>query len=162
MPELKREQLAISYSDLSESTFFRVIAERVSFEDANLSGISFVNDNMAGASFRDVNLASSTIEDVNLSGTRIQHANLTGIQIDHVHLMGTQFRNVVLPREGEPNHDPQQNYAPVIFENCALPNALFTKSDLSNVEITGCNIKGLRINGVLVEELLLRVAEEER
>jgi len=81
---------------------------------------------------------------------------MSGVTIDNIRLFGTAFRNVVLPVEGDSNYDPEQNYAPVRFENCKLAGAILTGSDLSNVEISDCNIKGLKINGILIEELLLR------
>ncbi|WP_349403273.1 pentapeptide repeat-containing protein [Cohnella silvisoli] len=84
------------------------------------------------------------ITNANLSGTGIQHANLSHAVIDHVHLYGTEFLNIVLPQEGDGNFNPDGQYKPIIFRN----------SNLSNMEIIDCDISGLKINGILIEELL--------
>ncbi|WP_232189284.1 hypothetical protein [Cohnella silvisoli] len=74
----------------------------------------------------------------------MQHANLSHAVIDHVHLYGTEFLNIVLPQEGDGNFNPDGQYKPIIFRN----------SNLSNMEIIDCDISGLKINGILIEELL--------
>lgn len=76
---------------------------------------------------------------VNMSGIKISDANFSHVIIDHVQLFGTEFHNVVLPMEGDGKYHPDGQ-----LRNC----------DLSNVEITDCDITGSKINGILISDLI--------
>ncbi|WP_123040158.1 pentapeptide repeat-containing protein [Cohnella candidum] len=142
--ELKKEKLALQMADISGSTFDKVNAQALIFDNVNLAGSKVNNANMSGVSFSDVNLSELKMSDANLSGARIEHANMSHLVVDHVHLFGTEFTNVVLPQEGDGNYLPDGQYKPIVFRNC----------NLSNMEIIDCDITGLKINGILIEELL--------
>jgi uncharacterized protein YjbI with pentapeptide repeats len=146
---LKVEQLQVEMADMSGSTFQKVKAEELRFDNVNLAKSQIHNANMSGMILNDVNMAGVTISDVNLS-----HA-----VIDHVHLFGTEFRNVVLPKEGDGNYNPDGEYKPIRFDNCNLSDARITGCNLSNLDISGCNISGLKINGIRIEELIRNAGE---
>jgi len=43
---------------------------------------------------------------------------------------------------------------PVRFENCELINSTFTNCNLSNVQLIDCEMNGMKINGILIEDLM--------
>lgn len=93
-------------------------------------------------------------EDVSLVGTKITNANLSNIEIDGVQMGGALFHNIGIPREGDVFYNPDTAGKPIQFENCELVSSKFINCDLSNVEIIDCTLHGIRINGILVEDLL--------
>lgn len=99
---------------------------------------------MSEMTLNDVNASEWKVTNINLSKTSIQNANMSNMNIDHVHLFGTEFTNIVLPSEGDGNYQPDGDYKPIVFKQC----------NLTNMEIIDCDIKGLKINGILIEELL--------
>lgn len=142
--ELQIDKMELKMKDISGSTFNEVKAKELYFDNVNLSKTKINNANMSRMTLHDINASGIGIRDANLSGAAIQHANMSHMKIDHVHLFGTEFVNIVLPQEGDGNHNPDGNYQPIVFNNC----------DLTNMEINNCNITGLKINGILIEELL--------
>ncbi|MGF7050786.1 uncharacterized protein YjbI with pentapeptide repeats [Paenibacillus sp. DS2015] len=142
--ELKVEKLEVVMVDISGSTFKDVNAQELNFENVNLAKSQINNANMSGWVMNDVNLSELKITNANLSKTVIQNANLSHAVIDHVELIGTEFLNIVLPQQGDANYSPEGQYKPIIFRN----------SNLSNMELIDCDISGLKINGILIEELL--------
>jgi uncharacterized protein YjbI with pentapeptide repeats len=147
--ELKVEKLDLAMVDISGSILSKVNAEGVQFDNVNLAKSNINNTNMSGMAMNDVNMSESKITNANLSGTAIQDANFSHCDINHVHLFGTEFTNIVLPHEGDLNYSPEGRYKPVIFRN----------SNLTNMEIIDCDITGLKIYGVLIEELLKEKGE---
>lgn len=141
---LEVEKLDVRMADISGSTFKEVKAQELDFDNVNLAKSRINNANMSEMVMNDVNMSDLKITNVNLSGTRIQHANLCHAVIDHAHLFGTEFNNIVLPLEGDGNFRADGQYKPIIFRN----------SNLTNMEIIDCDISGLKINGILIEELL--------
>ncbi|WMT43036.1 pentapeptide repeat-containing protein [Paenibacillus sp. D2_2] len=106
------------------------------------------------------------MEDVSLAGTKITNANLSNLEIDGAQLGGAYFHNIGIPREGDFHYNPDTAGKPVRFEHCELVQSSFTKCDLRKVEIHECKLEGMRINGILVEDLLnayakLQVKNEE-
>jgi len=122
--------------------------------NADLSNIKLTDINIRDAVFHDVNMHNACIIDANLSGCQIQDANLSEAIIDHVHLFGTTIRNVVLPAESEGgNETANRTYAPIRFHNCDLSGMELTNCRLAHADIRDCDLTGLRINGVLIEDL---------
>lgn len=152
--DLKVEQLALEMADISGSTFQKVKAEALIFNNVNLSKSQINNANMSGMVLNDVNMTGFAISDANLSELKIKNANFIHAVIDHVYLFGTEFRNVILPNEGDRNYDPNGEYKPISFQNCDLSGGQLTKCKLTNMEISDCDISGLKINGVLIEDLI--------
>jgi uncharacterized protein YjbI with pentapeptide repeats len=152
--ELKKEQYQLEMVDISGSTFTKVMAEKVSFDNVNLAGTMFNNINMSEVSINDVNLSGAKITGANISGGGIKDADMSHFVFEHIHLFGAEFHNVVLPQEGGDNYSPTSDYKAILFNNCKLNNSLVESCDLSNMVISDCNITGLRINGYLIEDLI--------
>ena len=73
---------------------------------------------------------------------------------------GTVFENVKRPNaavssfEEEAGTSGWVNVEPVTFLNSDLSTAIFENCDLIDVDIRNCRTDGMRINGVLVQDLL--------
>ena len=141
-------------ADISGAKWQEVRAEELDIDNVSLARTSINNVNMNAIKLNDVNMSEIQITDANMTNLSIKLANFTHANIDHVYLFGTEFKNVVLPREGEPQYQPDGQYKPISFENCNLSNTQLTKCDLSHVEINDCDITGLKINGILISDLL--------
>ena len=103
---------------------------------------------LSGSRFVDVNLAGAEFDNVNLSGAKINNVNLSDIVVTCVQVGGASFRWVGLP----PGAEGQQRG--VHFEETTLCGSTFRKADLTNVAIQECNLEGMRIDGLLVTDLI--------
>nr|WP_233711496.1 pentapeptide repeat-containing protein [Lederbergia citrisecunda] len=95
-----------------------------------------------------------TLEDVSLVGTKITNANLSKLEINGAQMGGAYIHNIGIPKEGDPHYNPETTGQPVRFENCELRGSQISNCDLSNVNIQDCELMGMKINGILVEDLL--------
>ncbi|CKI50475.1 Uncharacterised protein [Streptococcus pneumoniae] len=59
-------------------------------------------------------------------------------------LGGVQFKNTSLGDEKEP----------IVFDKCDLEGSTISNSNLKNIEIENCNIVGMKLNGIPIENLL--------
>ncbi|MCQ6557419.1 pentapeptide repeat-containing protein [Paenibacillus mendelii] len=98
-------------------------------------------------------------EDVSLVGTKIMNANMSHFEVDGAQMGGAYIHNIGIPKEGDLHYNPDIAKLPVRFEHCDFHGAQFTKCDLSNVELMDCEVKGMKINGILVEDLLKLISE---
>jgi uncharacterized protein YjbI with pentapeptide repeats len=110
--------------------------------------------NLDDSKFREFCMNNASIEDVCATGVKITDANLSNLEIEDAQLGGAYIHNIGMPPEGHPNYDPAAKQRPLKFENCDLNGSTITDCNLSNVSITDCNLNGMRINGILVEDLL--------
>jgi len=86
----------------------------------------------------DARLRNSTFRDVDLSATGF-HAT---------RLAGSTFRDVDL--------------SDTVFEDVSVRGARFTEADLTGVTITDSNVAGMRIDGVLVSDLVASYRARQR
>ncbi len=82
------------------------------------------------------------------------NANMSDIEIEQAQLGGAYIHNIGLPPQGHPDYDPNARQRPLKFEDCYLAGTQITNCNLSEVLIDDCNTSGMRINGVLVDEML--------
>ncbi|WP_409340653.1 pentapeptide repeat-containing protein [Paenibacillus sp. MBLB4367] len=127
-----KQKLVVKNSDISHSVFTDCRAEHVAFHDISLPHVKVTYADLSHCLFNDMNMRDGKISDANLSRLTIEGANISGLTI----------RNA-----GADNQ-------PAAFENVEIPNSTFTGCDLTHVNLIDCKIEGLRINGVLIEELL--------
>lgn len=110
---------------------------------------------LPNSNFSVCDLTGVEMNDVNLTRMKITNANLSELFIDGAQIGGTYLKNIGMPPEGHPLHDPNNLLQkPVTLENCDLNNSKFTNCNLSNVKIEGCDISGMKINGIAIEDLL--------
>ncbi|WP_051556421.1 pentapeptide repeat-containing protein [Alkalihalobacterium bogoriense] len=106
-----------------------------------------------------VDLRFSKFTDVNFVGTELKHIFFSNVKVDSMQWGGTVFENIIRPANksdfsGLPGCKGWVNAEPVTFKNCDISTANFENCNLSKVNIENCNIDGLRINGVLIKDLL--------
>jgi len=99
-------------------------------------------------------LNNSDFFDVAMANVKIVNANLSDLEIEGAQLGGAYIHNIGMPPKNHPMYDPEARQRPLLFEDCDLHGSKFTNCDLSDVELADCNIKGLKINGKLIEELI--------
>ncbi|MCM3628666.1 pentapeptide repeat-containing protein [Paenibacillus glycanilyticus] len=141
-------------ADISGAKWQEVRAEELNMDNVSIARTSINNVNMNAMKLNDVNMSEIQISDANMSGLRIKLANFSHANVEHVYLFGTEFKNIVLPREDQPQYQPDGQYRPIRFDDCNLSRTQLTNCDLSNVDINNCDITGLRINGILISDLL--------
>lgn len=144
---LETNKFEFEMKNISGSSFKKVNAQELDFDNVNLSKTNVNNANMSEMTFNDVNAFSWKLTDINLSKTSIKNANMSHMNIENIHLIGTEFSNIMLPVEGDANYLPNGDYKPIKFKNC----------NLTNMEIVDCDISGLKINGILIEDLLKKM-----
>jgi len=98
-------------------------------------------------------------EDVSLAGTKITNANMSHFEVDGAQMGGAYIHNIGIPKEGDLHYNPDTANLPVRFEHCEFEGAQFTKCVLSNVELIDCDVTGMKINGILVEDLLKLISK---
>jgi len=99
-------------------------------------------------------LDNSNFFDVAMTNAKIVEANLSDLEIGSAQLGGAYIHNIGMPPKDHPMYDPEARQRPLRFEDCDLHGSTITNCDLGEVELIDCNIKGLKINGILIEELL--------
>jgi len=113
-------------------------------EDCVPKQISVQREDISGARFEDVNMSRSDFRNVNLAGSHFHDIHFSDVSFHGC----SNLRNI-LKRIGPPDDTRQR---PVTFEGM-LCNSIFRKVDLSNVELIGCNIQGMTVDGVLISDL---------
>jgi len=131
----------------------KAATETLEVEDANITGSRFKNVAMGDTEFHDVGFKGATFRQISFDDSTLHHVDFVNCDLDDVELTGATFRHVRLPKATASLGAVAQQDT-VSFRDCNLKGARITDSNLTNVEIVGCNLSGLRINGVLVEELI--------
>ncbi|MGF1634227.1 MAG: pentapeptide repeat-containing protein [Phycisphaerae bacterium] len=106
---------------------------------------------LGGSRFVDVNLAGAEFDNVNLSGARFNNVNLSDVTIQFAQVGGATFSEVGPPPEQDGRQARQRAAS---FLNMTLCDSTFRNVDLSDVQIIQCAIEGMRIDGILVTDLL--------
>jgi hypothetical protein len=107
------------------------------------------HDFIAGSEFEDLNMAGTRFTNINLSNARFHDINFSDVSFTAVQIGGALFKHIGPPPCGE-----QKRQRPVTFEEAMLMDSIFRKVDMSNVQIIDCNIEGMKIDGILVTEML--------
>lgn len=101
------------------------------FKDQSLPKAEFENCLMSDADFYNMNLEKACFNNSNLSGSLFTDCNLSGSKFTNLNLTDT------------------------LLSNLRLTGSQIFGCDLSNVDIRHCNTEGLRIEGILLEDLLV-------
>jgi uncharacterized protein YjbI with pentapeptide repeats len=109
------------------------------------------NESVAESEFEHSNMSGSKFTDINLSGARFININFSDGYFAAVQIGGTLFKHIGPP----PDKDSKQaRQRPVTFEEAMLCDSIFRKVDMSGVQIIDCNIEGMKIDGILVTDML--------
>ena len=114
-------------------------------------GSKFSDGDMNAALFRNINLANSKFDDINLAGATFFNINMSDISIQATNLGGAKFKHIG-PAPNSSGKDARQKA--ITFEEMQLCDSIFTKVDMSKVQLNQCNVEGMTIDGVLVTDLL--------
>jgi uncharacterized protein YjbI with pentapeptide repeats len=115
---------------------------------------------LKGAELHGIDARNTSLEHVNFVDSKWEHIYFSNVHVNGVQMGGTLFENIIRPAASqsqlteEPGTDGWINVEPVQFRKSDLSQAFFEVCDLSNVVLSNCNITGLRINGILIEELI--------
>lgn len=127
-------RLQVEQSEMKETDFYGIAGSHFTFSNSNLMGAQFSNCNLSESRFQNINFKKSLIADLNLSHSEFAHVTFGGV---YVH-------DTTLEEEDEP----------VRFERCELIGSKFKSCNLNNVELIDCETEGMRINNILVKDLL--------
>ena len=103
---------------------------------------------ISGSRFHDVNLAGAEFDDANMSKVRFHNINMSDIAVSAVQMGGAKFKHIGPP----PGSKEKQR--PLTFEEADLNGSTILRCDLSNVKIENCHVQGMRIDGLLVTDLV--------
>lgn len=110
--------------------------------------------------FHGIDMRNTSISHTNFVNSRWEHIYFSNVHINMAQMGGTLFENIIRPHvdgsqlSEEPGTDGWVNIEPVVFKNSDLSTAIFDACNLTNVEIRNCNIEGLSIDGILINDLL--------
>ncbi|WP_373230754.1 GyrI-like domain-containing protein [Cohnella sp.] len=113
-----------------------------------------------GAEFHGVDMRNASLEHVNFVDSKWEHIFFSNVHVNMAQLGGTIFENIKRPDSTESRFaeeagtDGWVNVEPVTFRNSDLSTAIFENCDLVDVDIRNCRTDGMRINGILVQDLL--------
>ncbi|MDZ5471315.1 GNAT family N-acetyltransferase [Bacillus sp. 31A1R] len=124
------------------------------YENSNMAGAEFYQMNLAGSSFSNSNVSNAHFSNVNLSHSRFRNINLRETLFADLNLSNSKMKLVTLGglKFSDTNLGEDQN--PVSFDRCDLEGSMFRNCNLNHVEIQGCEISGMKIEDISVEELL--------
>jgi uncharacterized protein YjbI with pentapeptide repeats len=106
---------------------------------------------MTGSRFEDVCLGDAEFDNVSLANSKFHNISFHNTVITAANFGGATFKHIGPPPDENGIHPPQQ---PVLFTEADLNGSTFEKVNLANVEINDCNIEGLKIDGVLISDLI--------
>lgn len=122
--------------DLDESAieFYQANLDSVRYSTSNLTNSRITDCNLSGSKLTNLNMTNILLADLRLSGSVIEFAALDGVQFQDTHL--------------GPDSVPTQ------WAHCDLSGSRFSDCNLTNVQLDQCQVAGMKINGVAIEELL--------
>jgi GNAT superfamily N-acetyltransferase len=127
-------RLQVEQSNMAETDFYGIDGSHSTFSNSNLMGAQFSNCNLSETRFQNINFKKSLIADLNLSHSEFAHLSLGG----------AYFHDTTLGEEG----------VPISFERCDLKGSQFKSCNLNDVRLIDCETEGMRINNILVKDLL--------
>jgi uncharacterized protein YjbI with pentapeptide repeats len=109
------------------------------------------HENVSGSEFENLNMAGARFTNINLSGSRFHDINFSDVDFGAAQIGGTTFKHIGPPPDKGGRQDRQRQ---VTFEEGMLCDSVFRRMDMTNVSIEDCDVTGMRINGILVTDLL--------
>ena len=96
--------------------------------------------------YQNSNLSNTRFTNVNMSSAVLGDSNMNKIEICHVSLADAYIHDTNLGFE--------EQKAPLTIERCELSNSRIVDSNLQDLSIYNCNIEGMKIDGILVSDLI--------
>ncbi|MBM7565911.1 effector binding domain-containing protein [Paenibacillus sacheonensis] len=138
----------------------RIFDEKGGFELQDLRNAQVHMACLKGAELHGVDLRNASLEHVNFVHSTWQHIYFSNVHVKHIQLGGTVFEGIARPKaevsslEGEAGTDGWVNVEPVVFRDSDLSQAVFDNCRLNGVQLRGCEVEGMTIDGIPVAELL--------
>ncbi|QHW31042.1 hypothetical protein GZH47_09355 [Paenibacillus rhizovicinus] len=138
----------------------RVFDEKGGFELQDLRNAKVHMACFKGAEFHGVDMRDASLVHVNFVNSAWEHIYFSNVHIRHTQLGGTVFEHIARPQadvsrfEEEAGTDGWVNVEPVVFRDSDLSRAVFDNCELNGVDIRGCRLEGMTIDGIPVTELL--------
>lgn len=107
--------------------------------------------NLSGSQFQNVDLSGAVFDDVNLSRASFHNINMTDVRFSAMQIGGSSFIHIGLPPNKEGKQGKQKGCR---FEDVHLNDSTFKKCKLTNVKMIDCEIEGMEIDGVPVNEAI--------
>lgn len=173
--------LVFEGQDLSGATFRHCRLTDVRLEDCAVGGLQVVRSPGDGLKLEDcalrLTLRRTELDDLraerlSLSDARLEYCTLRGVQIyrlegrdlkiERADLRDTRWEYVETPNgyfnrcEWRGSEFDSADFEWTRFDYGSFRNARFYRTDLSYVTLDNCDIRGLTINGVRIDELLAR------
>ncbi|UII58238.1 GNAT family N-acetyltransferase (plasmid) [Cytobacillus spongiae] len=142
LKDVDLSEIQVEHSKMVKTDFYAIDGSHSSFSNSNLSRTHFSNCNLSHARFQNINLQHTLIADLNLSHSEFVHVTLGGV---HIH-------DTTLGVGDEP----------MKFERCELKGSRFQNCNMTNVELSDCDLRGMKINGILVKDLLEAYTQVKR
>jgi uncharacterized protein YjbI with pentapeptide repeats len=140
----------------------RVKDSKADFELQDLRELEIEMACFKGSRFGGIDMRDTSFAHTNFVNSKWEHIYFSNLHINRIQMGGTVFENIIRPDskesrfEEEAGTDGWVNVEPVTFKNSDLSTAVFDSCNLTNVELKNCNIEGLKINGILLTDLLNR------
>lgn len=143
---IKRDKFSFGGDSSACCNFKNSELQHSSFVNIDLRKTEFVNADLAESDFNFTNMWKSEFVNVGLDESVFSCISLNNAYFEFASLGGTKFCNTVLGWDGEQK--------PISFTACNLEGCVIKNSNLAKMEITECNIAGMKIDGILVEDLI--------
>jgi uncharacterized protein YjbI with pentapeptide repeats len=113
--------------------------------------LSIKHEDIAESEFEDVNLAGARFENINLGGAKFHDINFSDESFTAANIGGSLFKHIGPMPDKDGKMARQRS---VTFEEGMLCDSIFRDIDMSGVQIIGCDLTGMTIDGILVTDLL--------
>ncbi|MGF2773071.1 GNAT family N-acetyltransferase [Bacillus cereus] len=134
----------VTNKDMKNSQYENCNLANTEYYQVNLKNSSFVGSNIMNTNMSNCNVSQSKFRNINFKWSSYADLNLSGSKFNLVTLGGVQFKNTSLGDEKEP----------ILFDKCDLEGSTISNSNLKNIEIENCDIVGMKLNGIPIENLL--------
>lgn len=124
------------------------------FVDVNMANAKFDTVKLSNSNFHNVDLSKSAFNNINFRKVKLTNVDLSDIEISMAIIGGAKFKNIGLPSGSK------EKQSPVSFEDVDLNNSKLLKCDLSGVSVDSCKIEGMKIDGILVSDLIKNYKEK--
>ncbi|MBU3197111.1 GNAT family N-acetyltransferase [Clostridium algidicarnis] len=137
---------AYSNKDFGNESFHQCNMQKVDFYDVNMKSSRFTNISLEKVIYQNVNISNARLTNTNMSGSVFGDSNMNKTEICHVSLADAYIHDTNLGFQGEK--------VPLTMERCELTNSTIVDSNLENLSICNCNIEGMKIDGILISDLI--------
>lgn len=146
----KQINSSISFENLVEQKDLT----KTQYEECNMAESDFYGVNLEASSISNSNLANSTVNNCNLSNSKFQNINFRHTLIADLNLSNSHFSLVTLSGVTFSDTNLGDENEPLLVERCDFTGSTMIDSNLTNVNIVNCELSGMKINDIPIEDLL--------